>query len=111
MNNKAKQRFKKDQEFYEEIWNDRQHYCVECYANGINNHLGDELNRYFMAHIWSKGSNNHFRHDPRNIVILCPNHHNQLDAKQDGKTRHDMTIWPHLEDIITQLKKEYYDRS
>ena len=102
--NKRAKTYRNDQAFFESVWDEREHVCAEC---GV--HLGDNMSLYFMAHILSKGAYPSFRHDPRNIVILCPSHHNQMDAQHDGKTRHELKIWEEIEEIREELIREYYD--
>lgn len=104
-NAKRAKTFKDDDVFFKGVWEHRSHRCEEC-GQG----LGDIMSRYFMAHILSKGSYPAFRHDPRNIVILCPDHHNQLDGKFEGKTKDDMRIAEGLEEIREELKQEYHER-
>lgn len=96
-------KYKADQKFYLEIWSERTHECKECWKN-----LGETMSRYFMAHILSKGSYPSFRHDKRNIVLLCIDHHNQLDGKFEGKTKDNMIIGKYLEEVRVMLKNEYH---
>lgn len=100
---RARETIQKDNEFYEDIWNEREHVCAECGRD-----LGDQISKYFMAHIWGKGANaNVFRWDKRNIVLLCPDHHNQLDCSD--KT--EMKIYPMVEETIMMLKLEDSERN
>ena len=100
---KSQRVYADDQAFYVEIWVERKHVCGECGTG-----LGPLMSRYFMAHILSKGAYNAFRHDSRNIILLCTDHHNMLDGKVEGKTKDDLRIAPYLERIRMELKLEYH---
>lgn len=71
---KALEQIKRDNEFYKEIWKEREHICEEC---GI--HLGDVLNKAFISHILTKGSTPTLRHDKDNVQIYCFFHHQQKE--------------------------------
>lgn len=95
-----------DTAFYQEIWDEREHYCVECVAkHGKNNHshLGDEWKRFNFAHILGKGAHPKFRHIKDNITLLCYSHHSQLDA---GKKK-EMKIWPFIQERSLEIMQRY----
>lgn len=81
------------------IWESRPHYCEEC---GI---FLTEPRRHNFAHILPKSHYPAFRHNPENIVLLCLEHHTQLDA---GK-KYNLRIWPQLEVTIQTLKLKYHE--
>jgi len=88
---------KKDEAFYNEIWNERPHVCEEC---GI--HLGDYSQKIFFSHIISKGSHQELRHNKLNINVLCGICHS---AWEFGK-RQEMKIYEKNKDVILLLLKE-----
>lgn len=63
---KALTQIKKDNDFYKEIWAEREHICEEC---GV--YLGEVMNKVFMSHHLTKGSTPTLRHDKNNINLLC----------------------------------------
>jgi len=90
---KALEQIKKDNEFYKEIWAEREHICEEC---GI--YLGDTLNKAYISHILTKGSTPTLRHDKRNVMVYCvPCHH----LKEFGDFR-SMKSWS--EELYLELK-------
>ena len=91
-----------DSTFYAKMWAERLHVCEEC-----DRFLGDKMSRIFISHILSKGAWNYYRHDPRNINILCPFHHQQWEFKGD---RNSMKIYKKNLETMNKLKLEYYDR-
>lgn len=90
---KALEQIKKDNEFYKEIWSEREHICEEC---GI--HLGKTLNKCFVSHILTKGSTPTLRHDKENVMLYCFNCHQR---KEFGDFR-SMKSWD--EELYLKLK-------
>jgi hypothetical protein len=78
--------------------------CMEC-----GKPLGEEMQPMFMAHVLSKGSYPSFRCDLRNLVPMCMEHHQMMDAQVDGKVRSDMECYRELKEIEDKLKQEYYE--
>lgn len=72
--------------------------CKEC-GKPITN-----PSAYNVSHILTKGSNPAMSHDPRNVYILCPEHHDMYEQKT---TRRRMRIFDMSEERIQQLKSEY----
>jgi hypothetical protein len=64
---------KSDDEFYKSIWAAREHICYEC---GVG--LGVKMKKWFMHHLLEKEDYDEFRHDARNIALLCLLHHDQV---------------------------------
>jgi len=89
-----------DTQFYKEIWEERPHRCIEC---------GEPL-RVFMAinfsHILTKKSYPSYRHDKRNIDLLCFGHH----QKWEFGDRKSMKIWKKNEPLMQELKLEYHTK-
>lgn len=79
---KMKLMHEKDAKFYEEIWNERPHYCVNCniFLGNLfkddNEHLVD-IFRY--AHIIPKSTYPYLRHYKDNLMLLCLKCHTKLD--------------------------------
>lgn len=64
----------KDETFFAYAWQHSDHHCAEC---------GKELktfSRYFVHHILAKAKYKYFRWDIRNTIILCYDHHNQIES-------------------------------
>lgn len=59
---------------------------------------------FHMAHINSKGARPDLRTTEDNILILCSDHHTQMDAQFEGKTRNDLKILPKIKSIIQKYK-------
>lgn len=57
-----------------------------------------------VSHILSRGSHPEMAHDPRNVYILCAEHHEQYEHKP---TRRRMRIFDMSEERIQMLKQEY----
>jgi 5-methylcytosine-specific restriction endonuclease McrA len=62
---------------------------------------------YHVAHVLSVGTEKQMQRDYQNVIPLCVDCHNIFDAKTDGMTRHDMIIWPQVQEIILMLKNKY----
>ena len=56
-----------------------------------------------VSHILSRGAHPEMAHDPRNVNILCFEHH----AKWENGDRKSMRIYTKNEKIIEKLKREY----
>jgi len=82
-------------EFMKMVWEASAHNCQEC---GV---YLPEFSPYYMAHILSKGAAPEHRLNPSNIIILCVEHHNQLDGGDKTK----MKIFKMVMNTIMSLKK------
>lgn len=67
-----------DDEFYSEVWNEREHKCFET-----NNPLTEEPLTLYFHHILPKAKYPQYRHEKWNIVILHPDVHSQVEALID----------------------------
>lgn len=91
----------KDAEFYEFIWKKRPHYCMEC---GAELH---KLDHWFFHHVLPKkkgiGGFSYFRHDERNIILLCRRHHGEIESAISAPK---MKIFPAVEKIKFNLLQD-----
>lgn len=86
-----------NQKFFHWVWLHKYHYCEEC---------GRPLPEYsatFCSHILSRGAHPEMATDPRNINILCFNHHQQYEFGD----REKMRIFEKNQKTIELLKSEY----
>lgn len=86
-----------NEKFYRWCWEHNPHYCQECMR---------PLRQYsatYVSHILTRGAHPELAHDPRNVNILCFNHHS---VWENGR-RESMRIFRANLLIIEQLKKEY----
>lgn len=60
-----------DRQFYMGIWLGRSHVCNFCKCR-----LGKEPKTYYFDHILEKEVYPEYRHNPKNIQLLCLNCHN-----------------------------------
>ncbi len=67
-------RIDEDKKFYEFIWAKRPHYCLECGAEL------QKLDHWFFHHVLPKSKYKYFRHDERNIILLCRKHHGEIES-------------------------------
>lgn len=88
--------FEKDLEFYTWIWKNRDHYCQEC---------GAKLHQFSIDqfhHILGKRKYPYFRHEPKNIVLLCGKF--GCHAKAESAVSYPkMKIFPYTEKIKAEL--------
>jgi 5-methylcytosine-specific restriction endonuclease McrA len=74
----GKKTFEEDKKFYKEIWDASPHVCQEC-----NKKLGKEPLTLFFHHALPKRNFPEFRHTAENIIILCPDCHQQAETDLD----------------------------
>ena len=86
---------KGDAAFYQEIWKERPHNCVNC-----SRYLGENLQPHFMSHILSKGAYPQLRWVKENINVLCLGCHN----KWEFGVKEKMAIFAINEPVIERLK-------
>lgn len=70
--------FAADKEFYADIWSSSPHKCQEC-----GNKLPEEALTLFFHHLLPKAHYPEFRHTPENIMLLCPDCHQQAETDLD----------------------------
>ena len=58
-----------NQKFYRWVWEHSDHWCAECL------HPLFEYSATFVSHILPRGGHPEMAHDPRNVNILCKEHH------------------------------------
>ena len=91
-----------NERFFRWVWKHKPHYCEECMK---------PLNGYsavYCSHILTRGSHPEMAHDPRNINILCFEHHNQWENQT---TRKKMRIYNSNKIRIKELKDDYIGRN
>ncbi len=87
-----------NEKFFKFVWKHRPHYCEECMK---------PLHHYsavYCSHILTRGAHPEMAHDPRNINILCFEHHNQWEH---ATTRKTMRIYNKNLITIKLLESEY----
>lgn len=87
-----------NEKFFRWVWEHKPHYCEECMKPLPN------YSAVYCSHILTRGANPEMAHDPRNINILCFEHHNQWEQ---ATTRQTMRIYPGNIRKIELLKHEY----
>ena len=85
------------EKYYRWNWDHKPHYCEECLRP-----LPD-YSATFCSHILSRGAHPEMATDPRNINILCFNHHQQYEFGD----RQSMRIFAKNQQTIEKLKFEY----
>lgn len=83
-----------DQDFYKEIWDEREHVCFE---SGIP--LPSEPLTLYFHHILPKAKYPQYRHARWNIVILHPDVHSMVETNP-GR-------YPRVKALTEHLKKVY----
>lgn len=83
--------------FYKWMWEHKKHYCEECLKPLYN------YSSVYISHIITKGSHPILAYDPRNINILCFEHHNQWEH---ANTRKGMRIYQENLEKIKVLKRD-----
>lgn len=86
-----------NQRFYRWCWEHKPYICEEC-MRPLR-----EYSATYVSHILTRGAHPETAHDPRNVNILCFNHHNQWE----NGNRESMRIYLGNARTIEQLKKEY----
>lgn len=96
----------RDEAFYEEVWNERDHNCEECgifLGDRFRDDDGKVIDRFRYSHILGKGAYPMFRHRKENINLVCLKDHDRW-AKQD-KT---MKLMDKNRPVIEELMKELH---
>ena len=84
--------------FYRFCWKHLKHVCLECMKPL------KEYSATYVSHNLTRGAYPEMAHDPRNVTILCFEHHNQYEQLP---TRKNMRIYAMSEYKNQQLKREY----
>ena len=102
---KKKELIAKDEELYEYIFDTKPPYCEECGAR-LPDEFRDENGRVIMrsrfSHIMTKGAWKEFRHDKRNMNLLCDQCHHIWEFGD----RKSMKIYERNQLIIQELLDE-----
>lgn len=86
-----------NERFYRWCWEHNPHICAEC-MRPLH-----QFSATYVSHIMTRGAHPEMAHDPRNVNILCFNHHSQWE----NGNRENMRIYRQNLLTIEQLKKEY----
>jgi len=86
-----------NEKFYRWCWEHKPHICEECMKP-----LRD-YSAVHISHILTKGANPAMAHDPRNVNILCLEHH----CAWENGNRAAMRIYERNQRTIEMLKEEY----
>jgi len=89
---------KSDIDFYNSLWTTDIKYCMNCNSKIIAPTLHDKM--WCSHHILPKSKYPEFRHDKRNIAILCRKCHAEAES---AISYHKMIIYVHLENIKQKL--------
>jgi hypothetical protein len=94
-----------DEIFYNEIWQSKPHICIECRKELTVSCETDDSDftfqiRFYMHHILCKRKYSQFRHDERNIAMLCYTCHGKAES---AISYPKMNCYNQLEDIKKQL--------
>ena len=84
--------------FYRWCWKMKPHYCEECMKPLYT------YSAVHISHILTRGAFPEMAHDPRNVNMLCLEHHN----KWENGYREGMRIFAGNQIRAERLKKEYY---
>lgn len=90
----------KERDAMRQKWSENQDINGCCYCEECGKNLGQEMQPYFMAHVLSKGADVARRADKDNIIILCMEHHDELD----GGAKSEMKIFKKVETILQKMK-------
>ena len=91
---------KANEKFYRWCWQNKIHVCEECYKPLL------DYSAIFISHILTKGAKPEMAHDPRNVNILCFEHHNKWENGTEN-VRSKMRIYAKNIKRIKQLKLDY----
>lgn len=84
--------------FFRWVWEQKPHRCEECMKPLAN------YSATYCSHILTRGAHPEMAHDPRNINILCFQHHCNWE---DNTKRKDMRIYRPNLSRIELLKNDY----
>lgn len=86
-----------NERFFRWIWKHKPHYCEEC-MKPLR-----EFSAVYCSHIITRGAHPEMAHDPRNINILCFEHH----SRWENGVKNRMRIYPGNQLIIKELLEDY----
>lgn len=87
----------KDEKFFKYVWDNSPHVCSEC------GKILNEFKRWYIHHILAKSNFPYFRTDPRNAIILCYQHHNEIESSISAPK---MKVYEHCEKVKYKLLQE-----
>lgn len=79
-------------DFFEEIWKERPHYCFES-----GKWLGSKWNRNFFHHILHKGTYPQFAYCKWNVILLSQDIHTMCHS--------NLSQFPKIKEITEELKE------
>lgn len=107
MGKTTKVSIQEDDIFYLSVWENREHVCEECgtfLGDTVVNDDGRVIIRIYFSHILGKnGMYARFRHDKRNINLLCGECHQKWE---DASIRESMKIYEPNMVIVDELISE-----
>jgi hypothetical protein len=84
---------KLDKEFYKQLWAIRPHKCVNCGCN-----IGKQFKLWNWHHLLNKVDYWQFRHNPRNVILVCLECHSKAETNLD--------FAPKIKELELQAEKE-----
>jgi hypothetical protein len=102
---KTREVIRKDEEFYELIFNTHPNNCAECgiwLPNQFRDDEGRIIARHQYSHILGKGAFPEFRHHPKNCNRLCLIHHHIWEFGEKEK----MNIYESNQILIQEMYDE-----
>lgn len=114
---KMKVMHEKDALFYEEIWNERPHYCVNCKSflgHTFKLEDGKLINLFRYAHIIPKSIYPFLRHYKGNLMLLCLRCHTKFDNSPkeviEKMSCYDAKYIQELKELHKELEKNNDER-
>ena len=99
----AKVNKKEERDFKLKLWEEREHV-----SEISGQHLGNEPNSWYFAHVIGKGAYPAFRCKPENIVFMTQKEHFKYDHETDKAKQDPLFDW--VFERAEQLKQEYHKR-
>lgn len=84
----------------ETVWDLRSNEMGECQCAECGCNLGSTFNPYNLAHVLGKGANKAMQSNIDNFILLCADHHHQLD----NGVASGMKIYSEVQEIKRKLK-------
>ena len=83
-----------DERFFQYVWDNSNKCCTEC-----GKVLG-EFKRWYVHHILAKATHPYFRYEPKNVIILCYQHHNEIESAISAPK---LKVYAHCEKVKKTL--------
>lgn len=104
---KRREQIRKDEETYEQVFNNNPNECEECgtqLPDQFRDDEGNVLARFQYSHIMTKKACPEFRNEPRNFNRFCFECHQTWEFGD----RVEMKIYPKNQETVDQLRKERF---